>query len=81
MNTVALRKKIIGQIESTENINLLNDIQKLLGIEGSKIEDTPYYHLNERQKKAVSAAREEIKNGKYLTNEEANRDMDQWLNK
>jgi secreted Zn-dependent insulinase-like peptidase len=81
MNTVALRKKIIGQIESTENINLLNDIQKLLGIEGSKIEDAPYYHLNEGQKEAVLVAREEIKNGNYLTNEEANRDIDQWLNK
>jgi len=80
MKTVALRTKIIGQIESTENVNLLNDIQKLLGIEGDK-EDASYYRLNATQKAAVSAAREEIKNGEYLTNEEANRDMDQWLNK
>ena len=44
-----------------------------------KVQDI--YHLNEEQKTIIEKAREQIKNGDYLTNEEANQEINQWLNK
>ena len=39
------------------------------------------YKLSEEQKKAVNEARQQIKNGQFLTDDEANKDIDEWLSK
>jgi hypothetical protein len=48
-------------------LNLENEIQEA-------------YKLNKEQKSAVAEARKQIKNEDYLTNEQANQEIDQWLN-
>ena len=44
-----------------------------------KVQDI--YHLNEEQKTVIEKAKKKKKNGDYLTNEEANQEINQWLNK
>ena len=37
--------------------------------------------LNEEQMKAVNEAQAQIENGQFLTNEQANKEIDRWLSK
>ena len=78
MSTIELRKRLIEKIQKTENDDLLEEAYRLLELETKDIE---IYKLNEGQKKAISEAREQIKNGQFLTDELANKEIDEWLDK
>jgi hypothetical protein len=78
MKTIEIKKKLINEINLSKNKNLLEEFYRFLNLE-NEIEET--YKLNAEQKSAVNEAREQIKNGEYLTNEQANQEIDEWLNK
>ncbi|MGB3607418.1 MAG: hypothetical protein WA775_16495 [Psychroserpens sp.] len=78
MKTVEIKKKLINEINLSKNKNLLEEFYRFLNLE-NEIEET--YKLNSQQKSAIAEAREQIKNGDYLTNEQANQEIDEWLNK
>jgi len=78
MSTVELRKRLIEKIQKTENENLLLEAYRLLELE---TEDLEVYKLSDEQVNVVNEAREQIKNGQYLTDDQANKDIDEWLNK
>lgn len=78
MSTTELRKKLIDRINRTEDRDLLEEVVRLLDI---NVDEVNTYVLSEDQKSAVSEAREQIKIGKLLTDEEADRDIDEWLEK
>ncbi|MGC1242869.1 MAG: hypothetical protein WA874_14855 [Chryseosolibacter sp.] len=42
-------------------------------------DDIEAYKLSEDQKNAVNEARQQIKNGQFLIDDEANKDIDEWL--
>lgn len=77
MGTIELKKNIISKITETEDLNLLEDVVKVLGMQT----DSQVFKLNEEQKAAIKAGRQDIKNGKFLTNKEVEKDLDQWLEK
>lgn len=76
MKTLELKKKLIDQINLSENKSLLEQLYSYLNSE-SEIQEI--YHLNEEQRSAVKEARNQIKDGAFLTNEEANKEIDAWL--
>jgi len=78
MKTHELKAKLISSINSTENQHILEEISKILEIEQQDIEPIK---LNELQKKLLSISLKQVKNGEYLTDEEANKDIDEWFNK
>jgi len=78
MSTIELRKQLIDKIQKTDDKKILEEVYRLLEIES---EDIEIYKLNADQKKGISEAREQIKNGQYLTEEQANKDIDEWLKK
>jgi tRNA A22 N-methylase len=78
MSTVELRKRLIDKIQKTKDERILEEAYRLLEIE---TEDIEIYKLNDDQKKAISEARQQIKNGQFLTEEQANKEIDEWLNK
>ncbi|NLN33652.1 MAG: hypothetical protein GX159_08670 [Flavobacteriaceae bacterium] len=77
MGTIELKKNIISKITETEDLNLLEDVVKVLGMQT----ESQVFKLNEKQKAAIEAGRQDIKNGKFLTNEEVEKDLDEWLGK
>lgn len=77
MSTIELKKNIISKITETEDLNLLEDVVKVLGMQT----ESQVFKLNEKQKAAIEAGRQDIKNGKFLTNKEVEKDLDQWLEK
>ncbi|WKZ59616.1 MAG: hypothetical protein QY309_17365 [Cyclobacteriaceae bacterium] len=78
MSTVELRKRLIDKIQKTQDERILEEAYRLLDLE---TEDIEIYQLNDDQKKAINEARQQIKNGQFLTEEQANKEIDEWLNK
>ena len=78
MKTIELRKKLIDEINLSKNKGLLEEFYHFLNLE-NEIQET--YKLNIEQKSAIAEAREQIKNGEYLSNEQANQEIEEWLNR
>lgn len=78
MSTIELRKLLIEKIQLTDDDKLLEEASRLLEVE---IVDSEIYILNDNQKMAIEEARKQIINGEYLTDEESNKEIDEWLSK
>jgi hypothetical protein len=78
MSTVELKNRLIEKIQNSDNNTLLEDVYRLFELENQSLE---IYELNESQLDAVNEAREQIKTGKYLTSDQAEKEIDEWLGK
>jgi hypothetical protein len=78
MSTVELRKRLIDKIQKTEDDQLLEEVYRLLDME---VEELDIYMLSDAQMAAIELSRQQIKEGKYLTDEQANQEIDEWLEK
>ncbi len=76
MSTAELKKKLISRIKDTDDKAVLREVERILGSDTKK---SKLYKLSDEQVRAVQEAREEIKRGKFLTNEEVDKEIDQWL--
>ena len=77
MSTIELKKRLSDKIQKTENEGLLEEAYRLLELETSDIE---IYKLSDNQKLIVEESRQQIKNGQFLADEQANNEIDEWLN-
>lgn len=78
MKTAEIRKKLIEEIRISENKNLLEEFYFYLNRE-NKTQNA--YKLNKEQRFAINEAHEQIKNREYLTSEQANQEIEEWLKK
>jgi hypothetical protein len=76
MSTIELRKRLIDKIQKTDNEDLLAEAYRLLELE---TEDIEIYKLNNDQRKAITEARQQIKSGQFLTDEQSKKEIDEWL--
>lgn len=60
----------------SENKGLLEEFYRFLNLE-NEIQES--YKLSKEQNSAIAEARKQIKNGDYLNNEQANQEIDKWL--
>ncbi len=77
MSTIELRKRLIDKIHKTESNELLEEAYRLLDL---GIEDSDEYKLSINQKEAIDEARGQIKDGRFLADDLANKEIDEWLN-
>ena len=78
MSTLELRKRLIEKIQKTDNESLLREAYRLLELE---TEDIEVYKLSNDQKDAVNEARQQMKKGQFLTSDQADKEIDEWLSK
>jgi hypothetical protein len=78
MTTFEIKKKLIDQINLSNNKNLLEELYRFLNLEN---EFQELYQLNTEQQSAIAEARKQITNGDHLTDDEANQEIDEWLDK
>ncbi len=76
MSVTELRKQLIDKIYLIQDENLLKEAFRLLDV-GSR--DLDVYKLSESQITAVNEAREQISKGDSVKNDEADREIDEWL--
>ncbi len=75
MTKAIIRKKLIGKIKNIEDKDLLEELLRLLEMETDDTE----YKTSEEQQTAIKEARKQYKKNEYLSDLEADRDIDQWL--
>ena len=75
MNTSAIKEKLIKEIRQTNDLQLLQAVLRILSL---KTEEE-VYQLNEAQLSAIEEARAQFKRGEFLTNEEADKEIEEWL--
>jgi metal-sulfur cluster biosynthetic enzyme len=72
-----LKDKLLNKLKEINDPAILEEVSNLFELQ----EPETVYHTNDPQKKAIEEAKEQIKNKQTLTDEEANKDIDEWLNK
>lgn len=76
MSTTELRRLLIEKIQLTNDDKLLEEASRLLE---AAIVESDVYILNDKQKMAIEEGRKQINRGAYLTDEESNKEIDEWL--
>ena len=76
MKTTELKSKLIKRINKLEDDLLLEEINRLIENEESEI-----YCFTDEESKSIEEAREQYTKGEFLSNEEANKEVDEWLGK
>ena len=77
MSTNELRSDLLAIISTIEDIDLLKKLKQYLKIELETKDDV--YILSERQLSALNKSLEQYENGQFLTEEEAEKDLDKWF--
>lgn len=77
MLSTELKKHLIDKIRKTEDIHILKEVYRLLEPDA---EDDIIYKLNDKQKKAIAEARNQVQSGQYLSEEQASEEIEKWLN-
>lgn len=78
MNTAELRNTVINKIQNLNNDELLRDLIRLID---DAENDSYYLGLTQVHITAIQTAIHQIENGSFLTNEQANREIGEWLNR
>jgi hypothetical protein len=78
LTDIELKEKLIAQISSTNDGELLHQISRVIDLE-VQIDET--YRLSPDEFKAVKDGVDQIDNGLFLSNEEANKLIDKYLGK
>lgn len=78
MSTLELKKRLINRIQETDNQQLLEEAFRLLELESEQLE---VYRLSDQQRSAVNESKEQFKTGRFLTDQQVNKDLDEWLEK
>ena len=76
MSTAELKINIINQITELKDNRIVEEIQRLLDFE---LNNEPYI-LSKNQKLRIEEARKELKEGKILSEQQANDEIESWLN-
>lgn len=75
---VNLKERLIKRIQETSDPDLLKEIYRLLEID---FDDLELYKLSDEQRDAISEAQQQINQGDFLTHEQANKEIEEWLKK
>lgn len=76
MSTTALKQILIEKIQLTDDLKLLEEAYRLLEVDDEHAE---VFVLSEAQHQAIETARQQIQAGQYLTHEQANKEIDEWI--
>lgn len=71
------RQHLIDKIKQIDDKRIIEEIYRLLEID---FEDT-VYETNEDQRNAIAEAQQQIDSGQTISEKDANREIDEWLEK
>lgn len=73
---IDLKERLIKRIQETSDASVLNEVYRLLELD---FDDPEVYQLSNEQRTAVKEAQQQVARGEYLTNEQSNQAVEQWL--
>ena len=78
MKVADLKYRIISKINQTSDNGLLEELYRLLSIDESEFE---ILELSNEQKLQIDIAKKQYRDGQFLSQEQADKEVDEWLNK
>ena len=78
VTTIEMKNQVIGRINQFTDNKLLMDIYKLLN---NSFIDPEIYRLSDNHKIAIDTAISQINNCDFLTGEQSNKEINEWINK
>ena len=78
MASQEMKNKLIDKIQSTEDANILEEVYRILEVSTQEVDKII---LSDDQKAQIDKGMLEIEEGRFLTNDEANREIEEWLKK
>jgi len=78
MTSTELKKRLIGKINQTENNEIMEEMYRLIVNEET---DNQIYVLSIEQKNAIEEAHKQFEKGQILKSEQADKEIEQWLDK
>jgi len=78
MTGYELKQRLIGKIKQIENNELLEEMYRLITNDET---DNNIYVLSDEQLNAVQEGQLQYQNGQFLTEEQADKDIEEWLGK
>ena len=78
MSTQELQEKLIVKIKNTKENYILEEVSRLLEFEENS---GHIYNLNVEQQRLIDKSFEEIERGEYFTDEDVQKETDEWLKK
>ena len=74
MSTAEMKQHVIEKIQLLEDDNVLRKIEDLLSFYDDEI-----FILSEQQKASIDEGLKDIAEGRFITDEEANKEIEEWL--
>ena len=78
MLTKEMKKQLIDKIQSTDDANILEEVYRILEVSTQEVD---MIVLSDDQKTKIDRGIKDIEEGRYLTHDEANREINEWLKK
>lgn len=75
MSKESLKEKLIQKIKDTDDPSILEEVSNLFELHEPKA----VYHINKKQRQAIEEARNQAKNNQTLSNDQADKEADEWL--
>jgi len=76
MSTIELRHMITEHLSHIDDVPFLNAIKTIIESKASE----SIYKLSDHQKERVELARKQLKSGQTISNDDLQKEVDQWLN-
>ena len=73
-----MRQQLIEKIKTTKDDNILEEVYRILEVGTMEIDQIV---LSNEQKGFIDEGLRDIENGNYLSNEDANTEIEKWLRK
>ncbi len=73
-----MKQKLIEKIKSTEDDNILEEVYRILEVGTIELDEII---LSDKQRELIDGGLRDIENGNYLSNEDANNEIEKWLRK
>ena len=77
MSTAEIKQHVIERIQSLEDDNILQEIENLLAF----YDDDEVIVFTDEQKARIEQGLKDYENGDYISNEQANKEAEEWLRK
>jgi hypothetical protein len=79
MSIKEAKEKIISNINELQDERIIRQVYVMLGIDLEEIDEKPVV-LSDAEIEAIEKGLEDIKNGRFISLEESNKEVDKWLN-
>ena len=76
MTTIELKNKVIDKITQVDNMDILNDIYRILD---EDFDDSDIIVLTSEQIESIELARAEVAHNQFITDEQSNKLVEEWM--